>query len=139
MTRALSCPSAQPEMEGAQVLGVIERGAEGPALAYVNAPVPVTPALLEASGAVPPTHVMRFSAPCAESACTHFSDGACQLARRIARGLEPVVDHLPPCTIRRTCRWYAQEGQPACTRCPQVVTRMEEADPRMLEIAGLPG
>ena len=124
-------------MAGVQVLGVVERGAEGPALAYVNATVPVTPELLAATGPVPPTHVYRFAAPCAEGACTHFEGGKCQLASRIAAGLAPKVAHLPPCAIRKTCRWYAQEGQPACARCPQVVTRMEEADPKMMAIAGL--
>lgn len=137
MKRPLSCPSAQPEMPDAQVLGVVERGPEGPELTYVNAHVPVTPDLLEATGAVPPTHVLRFAAPCAESKCTHFEAGKCQLAVRIADGLSPRVDKLPPCAIRRTCRWYVQEGAAACHRCPQVVTRMQEADPRMLEIAGL--
>lgn len=132
----LTCPSAQPGMTGAQVLGVIERDGDAARLAYVNARVPVTDDLLAAAGDAPPTLVYRFAAPCAEKKCTHFDGAKCQLAVRIARGLAPAVDRLPPCAIRKTCRWYAQEGQPACARCPQVVTRMERPDPALLEIAG---
>ena len=134
---ATDCPSAQPDMEGARVIGVVERGSGGPQVAYVSGTVPVTPEVLRTSGPVPPTHVMRFAARCEESACQHFDGTNCQLATRVARALEPVVRHLPACAIRRTCRWHAQEGRAACLRCPQVVTRMEDADPHMREIAGL--
>ena len=117
-------------MPGAQVLGVVQRGAEGPVVAYVNDRVPVTDEILNATGVVPPTLVYRFAAPCVASKCTHFDGQKCQLAVRIAEGLAPKVDKLPPCAIRKTCRWYEQEGARACARCPQVVTQvMEESDP----------
>ena len=132
----LTCPSAQPEMQDAQVLGVVERDAAGVQLAYVNGHVPVSDTILQAVGDVPPTLVYRFAAPCAEKACTHFAEGKCQLAARVAEGLAPRVDRLPPCAIRKTCRWYAQEGRPACARCPQVVTRLENPDPHLLAVAG---
>lgn len=128
----LSCPSAQPGMAGAQVLGVVEAGG----LAYVGGHMPVTQALLDAAGPVPPTALFRFAAPCATHACTHFEGGACQLARRIARGMEPVVERLPACAIRPDCRWHAQEGAEACRRCPQVVTRIGAPDRTLMEIAG---
>lgn len=138
----LTCPSAQPEMQEAQVLGVIERAGDGPAvaptLAYVNAHVPVTPELLEATGDVPPTLVYRFAAPCAEKKCTHFDGAKCQLAARVAEGLQAQVDRLPPCAIRKTCRWHDQEGGAACARCPQVVTRIDTPDPKLLEVANGP-
>lgn len=126
----LTCPSSQPDMDGAQVLGVVERGPDGPRVAYLNAHVPVTDDILASTGEVPPTLVFRFAAPCVAKKCTHFDGEKCQLAVRIAAGLRPAVDKLPPCAVRRTCRWYAQEGGAACGRCPQVVTTvMEEADP----------
>jgi hypothetical protein len=126
----LTCPSSQPDMAGAQVLGVVERGPDGPALSYVNAHVPVTDDLLATTGEVPPTLVFRFAAPCVASKCTHFDGTKCQLAVRIAAGLTPTVDKLPPCAIRKTCRWYLQEGAGACARCPRVVTQVtDEADP----------
>ena len=128
----LACPSAQPDMEGAQVLGVVEEGG----LAYVAGRLPVTEALLDAMGPVPPTLLMRFAAPCATEACAHFEGGACQLARRIARDMAPVVERLPACAIRPNCRWHAQEGAEACRRCPQVVTRIDAPDPALIAIAG---
>lgn len=125
-------------MPGAQVLGVVQRGPDGPALSYANGRLPVTDEILQASGDVPPTLVYRFAAPCVASKCQHFDGARCQLARRIVEGLQPAVDKLPPCAIRKTCRWYAQEGAEACARCPHVVTRvMDSADP-LYKIAGTP-
>lgn len=125
-----SCPSAQPDMDGATVLGVVERDGGTRQLSYVNATVPVTDALLEATGPVPPTLIYRFAAPCVESKCTHFDGQKCQLAVRIAAGLDPNLEKLPPCSIRKSCRWYRQEGAAACARCSQVVTAVtDRADP----------
>lgn len=136
MTAPLSCPSAQPDMPGAQVLGVVERDAGGaPRLAYAAGHVPVTDAVLAATGPVPPTLVYRFAAGCAESKCQHFDGSACQLAARIARQLGPEVSALPACAIRKTCRWHAQEGAAACHRCPQVVTQLEDATGPMASVA----
>ena len=135
MSAPLSCPSAQPDMEGAQVLGVMEQGRDGPQLAYVAGHLPVDDAVLAAAGPVPPTLVYRFAAPCAEKSCTHFDGTKCQLAVRIAAGLAPSVAKLPACAIRKTCRWYAQEGEAACHRCPQVVTQITDPDDHMRAIA----
>ena len=44
------------------------------------------------------------------------------LAQRIVETLDPVVDALPSCLVRASCRWYAEQGAQACFRCPQVVT-----------------
>jgi hypothetical protein len=41
---------------------------------------------------------------------------------KAAMTLAPVVDQLPPCTIRGRCRWFRQEGKDICLRCPQVAT-----------------
>ena len=132
---ALTCPSAQPDMDGAQVLGVVGDGADGPALSYVNADLPVSPELLAATGPVPPTLIYRFAAPCVERKCTHFDGQKCRLAARVATQLDPVVDKLPPCAIRKTCRWHAQEGNAACARCPRVVTQVTSTADPMHQIA----
>lgn len=133
-----TCPSAQPEMDNADVLGVMERGEDGRMrLSYLNAPVPVTPELLDATGPVPPTEVLRFSAPCVESKCQHFDGAKCQLAVRVVAGLAADVSHAPPCKLRPTCRWHGQEGVAACLRCPQVTTHISKDDPHLLEVAGV--
>jgi len=87
----------------------------------------VTGELLALSGDVLPTEVFRFVAPCEERACRHFDGAECNLATRIVQILPVVVDGLPACGIRQTCRWFQQEGKPACMRCPQIITQM--ADP----------
>ncbi|HTS71812.1 MAG TPA: nitrogen fixation protein [Terriglobia bacterium] len=123
----LLCPSAQPEMKGSTVLGVVDGAAGHPELAYLNQPLPVTEEVLRLAGPVKPTEVFRFAAHCEEKACRHFDGTRCQLATRIVQILPAVTEGLPACIIRPTCRWYQQEGKAACLRCPQVVTQTYEA------------
>ncbi|MBP1850371.1 hypothetical protein [Rhizobium halophytocola] len=129
-TPALKCPSAQPDMTEAEILGVVEHGVDGANLAYLNAHQPVTPQILAMTAPAKPLQVLRFAARCEESRCTHFDGQACRLASRIVAQLDPVTDALPPCVIRRSCRWYAEQGGEACRRCPQVMTEIDRADPR---------
>jgi len=123
--RQTLCPSAQPDWEGSKVIGVVGGTKEAPEVAYLSEPQPVTEELLALARPVTPSEVFRFSAPCANSACGHFSaeQGKCKLAEKIVRWAPMVVEKLPPCTIRPDCRWWQQEGKSACMRCPQVVTR----------------
>jgi hypothetical protein len=69
------------------------------------------------------------------SGCRHFKGNACTLAHRIVDGLAPVVNALPPCQIRPTCRWFRQEGRNACLRCPQVITDKPNATAEEKRIA----
>lgn len=116
------CPSAQPEMAYSQVLGVFGEDRGEPLLSYLNEHLPVTEEVLAMAGAAPPTQVFRFAAPCEEKKCIHFDGEDCQLATRIVQILSPVGEGLPPCIVRGSCRWYAQEGGAACVRCPQITT-----------------
>ncbi|MBD9356041.1 nitrogen fixation protein [Methylomonas albis] len=118
------CPSAQPEWEGAQVIGVMTGTADKPEMAYLNAPQPVTEQLLELAGPVSPAEVFRFSAPCACTGCGHYAEAEskCRLAEKVVRFTPTVTEQLPVCAIRSDCRWWLQEGRSACFRCPQVVT-----------------
>jgi hypothetical protein len=135
---ALTCPSGQADQADAEVLGVVTATPEGPRVACVAGRVPVTANLLASTGELPPNRVIRFASRCIESQCMHFDGTDCRLAQRIVKGLDPVVDGLPPCAIRRTCRWFAQEGAAACLRCPQVVTVTTKHEPALVEVA-LPG
>lgn len=118
------CPSARPEWEGSQVIGVMGGSVDKPEMAYLHSPQPVTDELLEMAKPVNPAEVFRFSAPCACSGCGHFAaeDSKCRLAEKVVRWVPKVVDQLPACGIRPDCRWWQQEGRSACFRCPQVVT-----------------
>ncbi|HEY0263388.1 MAG TPA: hypothetical protein VGC07_02590 [Granulicella sp.] len=122
----LLCPSAQPEMKGSRVLGVIEGTPEAPAVSYINQHLPVTPDVLELASPARPTQVMRFAAPCQEKLCRHFDGKDCNLVTRIVQILPAVTEALPACLIRLECRWYQQAGREACRRCPQVVTQIDE-------------
>ena len=121
------CPSARPEMEGAVVFGVVGGTAPAPRLAHLAQPLPVTEELLALAEPASPLAVFRIAAPCAASACLHFAAGACRLASRIVEELPEMVDSLPACRIRPSCRWWLQEGKAACLRCPLIVT--ETANP----------
>jgi hypothetical protein len=85
-----------------------------------------------------PTEVFRLAATCAEHKCPHFDGADCRLATRVAKMLPPVVDSLPPCVIRKECRWFSQEGAAACMRCPQVTTLSYDLSPQAREVSGLP-
>jgi hypothetical protein len=71
---------------------------------------------------VPLTEFLRFSGPCIRSACVHFEDETCRLADTVVEAVEEVATEPPECPIRSQCRWFAQVGQGACSRCPGIVT-----------------
>jgi hypothetical protein len=129
------CPSAQPEMVGSVVFGVVGGTAVAPRAVPLVEPLPVTPELLALSAPVKPTEVFRFAAPCVGDACKHFDGSRCQLAGRIVSLLPPVSDSLPFCRLRPHCRWWLQEGKPACLRCPQIVTEQCSDSELMYHVA----
>ncbi|HEV8490829.1 MAG TPA: nitrogen fixation protein [Candidatus Angelobacter sp.] len=116
------CPSAQPQMREPRVLGVVRNGET----VYLDQAAPLTDELLALTAPVGHSRVLRIAARCEENACMHFDGTNCQLATRIVQLLPTVTDTLPACLIRAECRWYRQEGRPACMRCPQVVTEFSE-------------
>lgn len=120
-TNVIQCPSAQPSADGV-VIGVVTGTAETPRIGYLKEPQPVTDQILALTAPVAPAQVFRMAAPCMGDGCKHFSEGDCSLVKRIVASFDPVVQGLPPCRIRPTCRWFQQEGRKACLRCPQVVT-----------------
>ena len=118
------CPSAQPEMAGSVVLGIVGGSAAEPQVGYLVESLPATQEVLAVASSVKPTEVFRFAAPCAGVHCQHFDGVDCRLARRVVHLLPAVVERLPACSIRPNCRWWLQEGKAACLRCPQIVTEV---------------
>lgn len=121
----LLCPSAQPEMENATVLGVFEGTEKDRRLSYANESIRVTRELLDSVDGVPATLVYRFAAKCLGNNCVQYGSGHCRLGKQLSNALRTTTDKIPPCTIRSNCRWYNENGTAACLRCSQVVTRME--------------
>lgn len=117
------CPSAQADMEGSVVFGIVGGTVEEPRLIHLKKPQPVTEELLALAAPVEPTEVFRFAAPCVAKGCQHFDGSKCRLVERTVKLLDEVVESLPPCHLRPNCRWWQQEGKAACLRCPQVVTQ----------------
>jgi len=132
------CPSAQPGMEGGRVLGVVRYEGDRPAVQYLEQPIPATPEVLALAAPLKPTEVFRLAATCAEHKCPHFDGANCQLASRVARLLPPSVEALPPCRIRKDCRWFSQEGGAACRRCPEITTVTYDLSAQTREVSGLP-
>jgi len=132
------CPSAQPGMEGCRVLGVVQRDGATPVLTYLNEHLPATPGVLALAAPLKPTEVFRLAAVCAEHQCPHYDGADCRLATRVVQILPASVDTLPPCIIRKNCRWYTQEGGAACKRCPEITTVTYDLSPQTREVSGLP-
>ena len=123
-TETTVCPSANHKETGAVLFAVVAGTPEKPEVAYLDATQPITAEILEMAGTVEPTEVFRFAAPCSKTGCQHFNgeQSSCQLAAKVVKLLPAAVNKLAPCPIRKTCRWWQQEGVAGCQRCPQVVT-----------------
>jgi hypothetical protein len=117
------------------LFGVVRRQGDEARVETAARPLPADRLLPLVPPEVRPTEVFRFAAPCAGDACAHFDGRDCRLAMRIVARLPAVVRTLKPCSIRPTCRWFAQEGAAACFRCPQVVTEPYSASELMAEVA----
>lgn len=135
---AYSCPSAQPDMQEARAFGVLSGTAEAPRIAYLKAEAVIPAAELPETPGLQAIEVFRLTARCEEGRCAQYADGRCSLGQRVVDGLDPVVDTLPSCTLRDTCRWHAEQGKPACLRCPQVVTLVPRNGDRLSRAAALP-
>lgn len=120
--KQIDCPSAQASAEGARIFGMMTGAPDARRVGYLTEAQPVSEKLLGLAGPAKPTQLFRIAAPCANRGCKHFKDRACSLAQRIVEGVPAVVNALPACQIRSTCRWFRQEGKEACFRCPQVMT-----------------
>jgi len=111
-------------MKNPRLIGVVTfDDNDAPRIGYLNEPVPLTDEIVALAAPAEPREIFRIAANCEELKCTHFNGTKCELATRIVQILPAVTDGLPACLIRATCRWYVQEGKPACLRCPQVVTQ----------------
>jgi hypothetical protein len=122
-------------MAQSRIFGVMGGSVEEPRVIYLDEPTPAAPDVLALAGPVKPIEVFRIAATCVESACRHFDGKDCQLAARIVQILPAVTEALPACRIRQDCRWFEQEGRPACLRCPQVITQNYSPSEEMVRAA----
>lgn len=120
-SKQLMCPSAEPEMEGSVIFGIVTGTPEQPELVHLRETKQIPAELLALESPVKPTEIFRIAANCIENNCQHFDGHNCRLSHRIVEGLPQVSESLPPCPIRANCRWWYQDGKAACLRCLQVV------------------
>jgi hypothetical protein len=114
------CPSMRCE-DGVLLLGVIQ--SDGRA-AFLPAPLPVNAEFVHiARKGRAPERRFRFAGPCRETGCGSWTEGRCGIADTVVTHLNPAPDGpVPPCAIRKSCRWWAQSGARACHACRFVVT-----------------
>lgn len=120
MSRTLLCPSAQPEMPGAMIHGVLD--ARTGCIQPLDRPEPLTESLIALTQPLLPTEVLRISAVCQQSRCGHFTGSTCSLGERLVQILPASGGNVPRCAIRSDCRWFAEQGSKACMRCNLIVT-----------------
>jgi hypothetical protein len=130
--KSLMCPSADAEMSGSVIFGIVVGTPAAPHLVHLDRVKPIPPELLTLDSPVKPSEIFRIAATCIENGCKHFDGTNCRLTTRIVEGLPTVTDRLPACAIRSTCRWWHQEGAAACLRCQQVVRDNYIADDRLI-------
>lgn len=106
------------------IFGIVVGTPEQPQVIYLPEPEPITPELKERCAPITIPEVFRVTSPCVEAACPQWNDKSktCSVAERLVINNRPVVDKLPPCAIRASCRWWHQLGKEACLRCPGIVT-----------------
>jgi hypothetical protein len=115
------CPSSTLD-HATHLLGVV--GPDGK-VHYVSPALPVDDDFRATAGARGSAEArFRFAGPCVESGCRQWTGSRCGVIDSVveqAAGVELHTD-LRPCTVRRDCRWFAQQGAAACHVCPLVVT-----------------
>ena len=134
--KQIDCPSAQPSTEGARIFGVMTGTPEAaPGRLSHRGLAGFRRAAGPFGTEAKPTQTLPHRGTLLERLCKHFKGNACSLAQRIVEGVPPVVNALPACQIRSTCRWFRQEGREACFRCPQVMTDKSNASDYEKQIA----
>jgi hypothetical protein len=128
------CPSTRANVENSRIFGIISGTADAPKVSYLKRTQSSLDSLSKLQGKVMPEEIFRMAAPCEELGCQHFDGQDCRLAMRMVDQLPVVADQLPPCAIRRNCRWWQQEGIGACFRCPQVVTDNYNSSELMMDV-----
>ncbi|MGW4498580.1 hypothetical protein ACWENR_08175 [Micromonospora sp. NPDC004336] len=116
------CPST-PAANATVFLGMITPAGR---VAYVTPPLPAEVALAQAGPGAAVESTYRLAGPCVTARCGFWTGEHCGLGERLVASYRETAGTreaaLPRCAIRRTCRWYAEQGAAACAACSHVVT-----------------
>jgi hypothetical protein len=126
MSEERTCPSSRCE-PGATLLGVVNSDGT---VGYVTTPLTIDEDFVAtANEGRTPERRFRFAGPCVEGRCQQWTGSRCGVIDKV---LDMPTDNLPDaaglpkCSVRTTCRWYAQSGAAACRVCPYVITDLRE-------------
>ena len=120
--QTLACPSSRPESPNSAVFGIVDNRGDFPIIRYLDRPISATAEVLALAEDEHPNQVFRFTSPCQEARCAHFSQGQCGLPRLLKEHLPAAQQKHVSCPIRNQCRWFHQESFEACARCSAIVT-----------------
>lgn len=113
-----TCPSARAA-PGATLLGVLGRDGR---MVPLRTAMTVDQDFVAATGPRPEAR-MRFAHACVKGHCAQWTGHRCGVIEKVLGHLGvPEPAPLPPCLIRATCRWFAEQGAAACGVCDLVVT-----------------
>jgi len=105
----LLCPSADTD----NAVTVLGTGAPDKPLDYAHATHPREIVAADLS-------MVRFAGNCITVSCLHWNDG-CELGKSVARSATQLrLTNKPRCSIRSSCRWFAENGRTACGGCALV-------------------
>ena len=124
-SKDLTCPSARCET-GATLIGVVREDAT---IGHLPQTYIIDDDFIEKanSDGLAETR-FRFASKCVEGKCAQWTGNACGVVERASRELEKWQNEvLPQCSIRRSCRWFAEKADSACRICHFIVTDDEEA------------
>lgn len=120
--RPPQCPSAAAESEGAKVIAIVGGTHEMPMLRYLSRPIPIH--VVREAGLDDEDIGLgaRLASDCIRTDCRNFDahGSRCSLATRVRQLVPAVSSTPPPCAIRKSCVWWAQEGVQICMRCPAI-------------------
>jgi hypothetical protein len=117
------CPST-PVANATVFLGMITPAGR---VAYVTPATPAEVALTTVDDSDTPVESRyRLAGPCATTSCGFWTSDHCGLGAQLVssyhEAVGPAEAELPKCAIRRTCRWFAEQGPAACPACSYVIT-----------------
>lgn len=122
LMKVATCPSSRCH-DGAVLLGVVQ--SDG-VLSFARERIVIDNDFVVAAhtGRMPEKR-FRFASRCHTKACIQWKDEQCSVINRLIQ-TEPrePLPILPECSIRTTCRWLLQNGDSACSICPEVITEL---------------
>jgi hypothetical protein len=118
------CPSA-PCVEGTHLFGIFD---ESGTLSYLGESMEIDASFVQkAKQHSNPEKRFRFSSPCAKGLCKQWENGKCGLNEKAIEQIDMINPEgykskpMPKCAIRKSCRWFDQNGEASCYACRYIV------------------